>query len=690
MDVTRIVTAIRHCGRIRAFKTGKSLHSHLIRHGSLNDVFIANNLIAMYVDFSILNDAQRLFDELLHRTVVTWTTMVSAYTKLGSPHVALRLYTHMLEAQSERPNGFLYSAVLRACGTVGDLEMGRAIHSDISRDEWEYDTVLMNALLDMYLKCGSLSDARKVFDEIVVKNSTSWNTIISGYSKEGDIVEAKNLWQQMPEPDVVSWNSLLAGFANKQSHFALGLVSMMHQKGLKLDVFAVPCALKTCGCLRLLGMGKQVHCYVVKSGFECSCFTLSALIDMYSNCSELDAAVKLFDKYLSCKSSSHDSLSIWNSMLSGYVVNEQHDAAISLVSQIHSSGTHMDSYTLSSSLKICIDLHNLKLGLQVHALVVVCGYELDYVVGSILVDFYARHGNIRDALGLFWRLPKKDVVAWSSLIAGCVNGGSNSFAFWLFKEMIRLDIEVDQFVISSILKACSSLAEHKSGQQIHAFCVKIGYELDQVAVTSLIDLYSKCGEIESGLALFEYVSEKDTVCWTGIIVGCGQNGRAKEAIGFFRKMIKLGLKPNEFTFSGVLSACRHAGLIEEARVILKSMKSEYGLEPQLEHYHCMVDLLGLAGLFKEAMELIAEMPFEPDQTIWGSLLGFCGTHTNTELVDFIAERLIAISPEDPSVYVRLSNIYASLGLWDDSNMVRQAIKEMGIKEAGRSWIEIRN
>ncbi|XP_059629986.1 pentatricopeptide repeat-containing protein At4g08210-like [Cornus florida] len=348
MDVTRIVTAIHHRGRIRAFVRGKSLHSHLIRHGSLNDVLIANNLIAMCIDFSFLNDAQPLFEELLHRTVVTWTP---AYTNLESPHTALRLYTHMLETQSETPNGFLYYAVLRACGIVGDLEMGRAIQGDISRDELEFDR----------------------------------------YSKESDMVEAKNLLQQMLEPDVVSWNSLLAGFATKGSHFALGLVSMITRKASSFDVFALACALKTCGCLRLLAMGKQVHCYVIKAGFERYSYTLSALTDMYANCSELDEAIKLFAKYLSCKSSSHDSLAIWNSMFSGYVVNEQYDAAIVMVAQIHSFGTR------------------------------------------------------------------------------CVNVRSNLFAFWLFNDMIRLGKEVDQFVIKSILKACASLAEHGSGQQIHAF-----------------------------------------------------------------------------------------------------------------------------------------------------------------------------------------------------------------------------
>ncbi|CBI19066.3 unnamed protein product, partial [Vitis vinifera] len=521
MDLHRIVSVIRQCGRFRAFRHGRSLHAHIIKLGVFNDVFFANNLLAMYVDISLLKDARRLFDETLERNVATWTTMISAYSSSGRPDTALKFYVQMLESKSETPNGFLYSAVLKACGLVGDLESGKLIHGRVFRANLGFDTVLMNTLLDMYVKCGSLSSARKVFDDILCPSSTSWNTMISGYGKEGLMEEAVNLFYQMPEPDTVSWNSIIAGF-------------------------------------------------------------------------------------------------------------------------------------------------------------------------GILIDLYANDGKIKDALRLFYRLPEKDIVVWSSLISWCTKMGLNSLVFSLFRDMVNLDIEVDQFIISSVLKACSSLVGLGSGKQVHSFCVKSGYESERITVTSLIDLYAKCGEIEDGLALFYCTSERDTVCYTGIIMGCGQNGRAMEAVGFFQEMIELGLKPNEITFLGVLSACRHAGLVEEAWTIFKYMKTEYKMEPHIEHYYCIVELLSQAGCFKEAEELIAEMPFEPDQTIWNSLLGACGTHKKTELVNFIAERLLTTLPEDPSILVTLSNVYATLEMWDDSRKMREVIKKVGMKEAGKSWIQIKS
>ncbi|KAK2659627.1 hypothetical protein Ddye_006160 [Dipteronia dyeriana] len=688
MDLKPLMLALRHCGQSQSVRHGISLHSHIIKHGFFHDIFMANNLLSMYVDFTYLNDAHKLFDEMTYKNIVTWTTMVSAYTSNNRPDKAIRLYNHMLECELEAPNGFMYSAVLKACALAGDLQLGRLIHKRISRENLDNDTVLMNTLLDMYVKCGSLIDAKKVFDNFFSANSTSWNTIISGYCKEGLMEEAIYLFHQMPKRNVISWNSIIAGLAHKGSILALEYVCMMHKEGLKLDEFALPCGLKACSYFSLLAMGKQIHCYVVKSGFECSCFVVSALVDMYSNCNLLSAATKLFDQYSSCDGVGCDSLALWNSMLSGYIVNEKNKAALCLLSQIHGSGVCIDSYTFSSAVKVCLNLLNLRLGLQVHSLIITCGCESDYVVGSILIDLYAILGNVKNALELFHRLPNKDIVAWSGLIMGCAKTGLNSLAFSLFRDMINLDLEVDQFVVSSVLKVCSSLVSLGSGKQVHALCVKSGFDTEGVTVTSLVDMYSKCGEIEDGLALFNNMPERDVVSWTGVIVGCGQNGRAKEAITFFQEMIQSGLKPNEVTFLGVLSACRHAGWVEEAWTMFKFMKSEYGMEPHLEHYYCVIDLLGQAGRFKAAETLIANMPFEPDKTIWCSMLKACEAHKNIEQVNFIAELLLAKSEEDPSIYVMLSNAYATLGMWDSSSKMRKAGKDLGTKEAGISWIEI--
>ncbi|KAJ6709410.1 hypothetical protein OIU74_010502 [Salix koriyanagi] len=440
------------------------------------------------------------------KNIVTWTTMVSAYTRNGKPREAIELFTRMLDSKSEVPNGFMYSVVLKACGRVGEIELGRLIHKRLSRENLDYDIVLLNALLDMYVKCGCLSDARKVFDGFFFRaNSTSWNTMISGYFKEGLVEEAVSLFDQMPDRNVVSWNTVIAGFAENGSSRALQFVCKMHREGIKLDKFTFPCALKTCSYAGFLVAGKQIHCYVLKSGGTGSI----------------------------C-----DSIVLWNSMLSGYVVHEKNRAAVNMIAQIHHSGASVDSYTWCSALKICINLLNVRLGTQVHALIVISGHELDYVVGSILVDLYAKLGNMKDAFEQFHRLPMKDIVAWSGLLMGCTKMELNSLALSLFRDMVTSGVEVDQYMVSNVLKVCSSLASIGTGKQVHAFCIKRGYETEQVTITALIDMYSKCGEVEDGLVLFGCVADRDVVCWTGIIVGCAQNGRAMEALEIFRQMCK--------------------------------------------------------------------------------------------------------------------------------------------------------
>lgn len=681
-----IAKELRHCALVRAFRRGNAIHAYLRKFGCLNNVFLANNLISMYAEFLNSRDAEKVFDEMTDRNIVTWTTMVSAFTDSRRPYEALRVYNEM--PKSESPNGYMYSAVLKACGLVGDLDLGKSIQEKIYGDQLQADTILMNSLMDMFVKCGSLNDAVGVLHNISRATSTTWNIIISGYSKAGLMVEAEKLFHSMPQPNVVTWNSMIAGFADSGSQRALEFVSLMHRQGIELDDFTFPCALKICALYGLLVSGKQVHSYVTKLGYESSCFTLSALIDMYSNCNDLIEAVKLFEQHSTSNPSISGNLALWNSMLSGYVINNCDQTALNLISEIYCSGALLDSYTFGGALKVCINLLSRRVGVQVHGLIVTCGYELDYVVGSILVDLYAKLGNIDDALALFHRLPRKDIIAWSGLIVGCAQMGFNWLAFSMFKDMLELAREIDHFVISTTLKVCSNLASLRSGKQVHAFCVKSGYEMEGFTITSLLDMYSKCGEIEDALTLFGCAQEKDIVSWTGIIVGCGQNGRAAEAVKFFHEMIQSGINPNEITFLGVLSACRYAGLVEEARSIFNSMKSVYGLEPHLEHYCCMIDLLAVAGFPEEAEKLIANMPFEPDQTTWRTLLGACGTRNDTKLMNSVASGLLEATPNDPSTYVALSNTYASLGMWHTLSKAREAAKKVGVKRAGLSWIEV--
>ncbi|KAK1263949.1 Pentatricopeptide repeat-containing protein [Acorus gramineus] len=687
-NLETIARALRRCGRTQAVRCGRSLHARLIKLGSSpSDVFVANNTLSMYSDLSIFNDARTLFDEMPNRNVVSWTSLISAQTRLGDPSEALKTFARMLE--SEEPNVFAYSVALKACASCADLEMGRWIIAHVSRIGFWSDVVLMNSAIDMYVKCGSLGEARGVFDGMGMRNLTSWNTMIAGYALEGRMEEATKMFYRMREHDKVSWNTLVMGFARVESVRALEFACAMRREGFSLDEFTFPCVLNVCGSFGDVGMGQNVHSQVIKFGFELSCFIGSALIDMYAKCGKLDLAEKLFNGFSNNGGTVGDKLAIWNSMVSGYSINGCDNGTLNLVSKMHRLGMRLDYYTFSSVLKACGNLWNSRFTLQVQGLIFTCGFHLDSVVASVLVDCYVKCGNVRDAFQLFQMIPYKDTVSWAGMISGCTQHGLDSLACSLFVRMIALEMKVDQFITSSTLKACSNLAGLEFGKQVHAFCMKNGYESEEVTSTSLIDMYSKCGEIDDGMRVFESATQRDAVCWTGIIVGCGQNGRAKDAIRLFAEMLISGVEPNEITFVGVLSACRHAGMIEEACSYFKMMREQHNLFPLSEHFCCMIDLLGRAGKFEEAERLISEMPYNTSEVIWHSLLGGSRCFDNAGIGKSAAERVLSKSSNDTSMYVALSNVYAGLGMWDDSARLRGVMRKVGMKDAGKSWVELR-
>ncbi|KAM0947390.1 putative tetratricopeptide-like helical domain superfamily [Dioscorea sansibarensis] len=686
LDFESTVRVLREFRRVGAVNHGKSLHSQLIKLGICGSTFIANNLMSMYSEFELLDDARKMFAEMPERNVVSWTALISAYIYAREPLEALRVFDQMLEFGLEEPNGFTFSAALKACGLLRDIEYGRWIHGLVSKAGLLFDIVLMNSVLDMYVKCGSVEEARRVFEEIFPGNFSSWNTMIAGYCKEGNMVEAEELFCQAPEHDGVSFNGLIAGFAQIESPKASKYVCLMHKLGFKLDYFTFPCALNTCGSLRLEQLGMQIHSYIIKYGYESNHYTGPALVDMYAKCGQISEARKLFDQYLHQRPL-WDRLPLFNSMLSGYVCNRNERPALDLILEIYKVAIGMDAYTLSSALKVCINLQNLRIGMQVHSLIITNSCHLDSIVGSVLVDLYTKCCRLDDARRVFAGLPHKDAIAWSGLITGCVQQGSHELAFSLFRDMIHSCVGVEHFALSSIVKACSVLSAIQSGKQVHSLCIKSGFDSENVIVASLIDMYSKCGDIEDGLSVFESVSTKDAVIWTGMIIGCGNNGRAMEAINLFEKMLESGEKPNEITFLGILSACRQAGMVGEACAFFKQMKDTHGLAPTLEHYCCMVDILSRDGRFKEAKKLIGAMPCEADETILNSLLGTCAIHQNADLSKLVSKELLQDPIRDTSHYVTLSNVCASLGLWDGSAKLREMIRRVSQKEAGRSWLE---
>jgi len=288
-------------------------------------------------------------------------------------------------------------------------------------------------------------------------------------------------------------------------------------------------------------------------------------------------------------------------------------------------------------------------------------------------------------------MSERNVVSWNALIAGYTQNNNGEDALKLYSQMQGIGMKPSAFTFSSILSACASLAVMEQGKWVHAHIIKTGCKLDVFVGNALVDMYGKCGCIEDARQVFDRLPRRDVVSWNAMITVCAQHGHGKEAVRLFENMQLAGLNPNRITILCVLSACSHAGLVNEGRFYFDSMNSKHGITPTADHYACIVDILGRAGHINEAEDLINRMPIEPTAGIWGALLGACRVHGNMDVGKRAAECLFELEPHDAGPRVLLSNIYAAAGRWDDAAKVRKMMKESGVKkEPGCSWVEVEN
>lgn len=631
--------------------------------------------------------------------------------------VLLKQIVGALSYPDSSPFAKLLDSCLRS-KSVGDT---RRVHARIIKSKFSSEIFIQNRLIDVYAKCGFLEDAQRVFDKMSDKNVFSWNTITTALLQSGFLDEAARIFRSMPERDQCTWNSMVSGFAqHDRFDDALYYFYRMHREDFVCNEYSFGSSLSACAGLKDLQMGCQIHALILKSRYSSDVYMGSALIDMYSKCGCVSCAQKAFDGMI------ERNLVSWNSLVTCYEQNGPASEALRIFSSMMDCGFEPDEVTLASVVSACASLLAIKEGREIHARVVKHDkFRDDLVLSNALVDMYAKCSKIDEARSVFDRMPiwsvvsetsivsgyakvacvrtarlmftkmiEKNIVSWNALIAGYIQNGDNEEALGLFCLLKRESVCPTHYTFGNLLNACANLADLYLGRQAHAHVLKHGFrfksgeESDIFVGNSLIDMYMKCGSVEDGYHVFTNMLERDWVSWNAMIVGCAQNGYGTEALALFRKMLVSGERPDHVTLIGVLSACSHAGLVEEGRNYFTSMSKDYGLSPLKDHYTCMVDLLGRAGCLIEAKNLIETMPMQPDAVVWGSLLAACKIHRNLTLGKFVAEKLLEIDPTNSGPYVLLSNMYAELGKWADVVKVRKLMRKRGVvKQPGCSWIE---
>ncbi|KAL2466669.1 Tetratricopeptide repeat (TPR)-like superfamily protein [Abeliophyllum distichum] len=415
--------------------------------------------------------------------------------------------------------------------------------------------------------------------------------------------------------------------------------------------------------------------------------SFNILIGGYIQCGELDCAIELFEQM------SDRNVATWNAIVTGMVQFEFNEEGLYMFSRMHALGFLPDYYTLGSALRGCAGLKDLSRGSQIHGYAVSSGLEFDLVVGSSLAHMYMKCGCLREGEGVIESMPVHNIVACNTLIAGKSQNGSSEGALDQYKIMKMAGFRPDKITLVSIISSCSELATLGQGQQVHAEVIKAGALSDVSVVSSLVSMYSRCGCLDDAVKVFyqREGTENDLVLWSSLISAYGFHGRGKEAVEVFNRMEHEGWIPNEVTFLSLLYACSHCGLKDQGLQYFDLMVKKYGLEPQLEHYTCVVDLLGRAGCLAEAESFVRSMPIKPDTITWKTLLSACKIHKNADLSRSIAGEILKMDPQDSASYVLLSNIQASAKRWHDVSEVRKAMRERMVKkEPGISWFELKN
>ncbi|XP_064970481.1 pentatricopeptide repeat-containing protein At2g22070-like [Musa acuminata AAA Group] len=640
-----------------------------------------------------------------------------------------------------------YASALQTCLRTENLSVGRSIHAHVIKAGLQLGIYLANNLICLYAKFGFFEDAHHVFDEMPIKDAFSWNTVLSMYAKHRMIRMANNMFDKMPQKDSVSWTTMIVGL-NLMGQFerAVCMFSDMIRIRALPSRFILTKVLSSCAALEALDFGKEVHSFVVKLGLGGVVSVANSLINMYGKSGDVDTAKAVFNGMtLRSVSSWNSMISLfaqsgrmdlarekfeemtdhnivsWSAIIAGYNQNNLNKEALELFSRmLNDQSAVPDNFTLTSALAACAYLGKLELGKQIHSHIlrtaVPChgqvrnalismysksgGVEmarrvfkqtmvsdLNVIAFTSLLEGYVKLGDLQPAREIFDSMKYHDVIAWTAMIVGYVQNGLNSEAMELFRLMIDKGPKPNSYTLAAMLKACSSWTSLDQGKQIH--CKAIRSEGLSVSVSnSLITMYANSGSIAGAKRVFNQICQsKETFLWTSMIIALAQHGLGEEAIGLFEKMINIGVRPDDITFVGVISACTHAGLVAKGKHYFRQMQTKHMIQPTQSHHTCMIDMLARAGLLQEAQEFINMMPMEADAIAWGSLLSACKVHKDANMAKIAAEKLLAIDPDNSGAYSALASVYSACGRWDDAAKIWKLMKDKGVKkEQGFSWI----
>lgn len=571
--------------------------------------------------------------------------------------------------------------------------------------------------------CKSITKLKQIHAQVIILNFHKHIGILHKLlafttHDDTDFNYAKKIFSCCENRTLFMYNVMIKGYVKTgQFKKPLYLFNELKIHGLFPDNFTYPFVFKAIGELKMVKGGEKIHGYVLKSGVLFDNYVGNSVMDMYGLFGYVESLNKVFDEM-----PNRDSVA-WNILISGFVrCGRFQDAVVVYKKMREENGVKPDEATVVSTLSACTALKSLEIGREIHGYVVE-ELEFSLIIGNALVDMYCKCGCLIVAREIFDDMPMKNVICWTSMVLGYVNNGQldearklferspvRDLVLWttmingyvqfncvddamdLFRSMQIQGIKPDKYTLVALLTGCAQLGALQQGEWIHDYMKENRITVTAVVGTALIEMYAKCGCIEKSKEIFDELEEKDTASWTSIICALAMSGNTRKALELFSEMEQAGFHPDDITYIGVLSACSHGGLVEEGRKYFHAMSRIHAIQPKLEHYGCLIDLLGRAGLLSEAEVMISQIPNRDNKIIvpiYGALLSACRIYGNVDVGERVAELLMEIESYDSSTHTLLANTYASSGRWEDASKVRGTMRDLGVKKSpGCSSINI--
>ncbi|KAL1215041.1 Pentatricopeptide repeat-containing protein DOT4 [Cardamine amara subsp. amara] len=657
-SVTSLIELLRESADEECLKKAKSIHGAIIKSQFMGKslTVLLNQMVIAYSKCSDFVSARQVFDEIPQKSIFSWTVLMVGATENGFYYDGIDYFVEMIGCDIVLDE-YALSAAIQACIGVDSINVGEMVHAQVITRGFSSLSFVNTSLLNMYAKLGRIGDSCKVFNAMDNRNEVSWNAMISGFVSNGHYSEAYSSFLRMLEEEI------------------------------RPNVSCFISVSKAIGQLGDVEKGRYITRIALEIGLQSNIHVGTALIDMFAKCGCVTEAWSVFESNFSgCRGNLP-----WNAMISGYTISGQGEDAMFLFLRMCQYNIERDVYTYCSTLNSIADMRSLEFGKQVHGMVWKSGREsIDVSLCNALMDAYAKCGELEAMRKLFDTREVSNQISWTTLVTAYSQSSEWEEALSVFSQMREMGFHPNQITFSGVLASCASLCFLEYGQQVHSLTYKTGFAKDKCVESVLIDMYAKCGSVRDAVKVFESLKDPDVISWTAMISGYAQHGMAKDALELFRKMELVFPKPNSVTFLCLLFACSHGGLVDDGLRYFHLMEEKYGLVPEIEHYACVVDILGRVGRLTEAWKFIMKMPIEPNEKVWSTLLGACRVHGNIRLAQIAAQKVLSYNPEDSAALVLLSNTYREAGdiegEWNVRNMMNysQAMR----KEPGLSWITI--